>query len=68
MAVGDVQGAVKPWTVTWGGSVLAMLRRQASVMEGVEFGLMRRIEMGCVEDPVTDNNILNFLSANLTAV
>lgn len=31
-----------------------MLRRQAVVMDGVEFGLMRRMEMGRVEVPVTD--------------
>ncbi|KUI72185.1 hypothetical protein VM1G_08066 [Cytospora mali] len=54
MADGAVLGAVKPCTVTWGGSVLAILRRQPSVMDGVELGLMRRIEMGRVEVPVTD--------------
>ena len=61
MAVGAVPGAVNPWTVTWGGSVLEMLRRQASVMEGVEFGLIKRIEMGLVEDPVTEGNIFDLV-------
>lgn len=28
-------------------------------MEAVELGLMRRIEMGRVDDPVTDGNILS---------
>lgn len=65
MAVGAVAGAVKPWTVTWGVSVLEILRRQASVMEGVELGLMRRIEIGRVEDPVTDGNIFDLLVREL---
>lgn len=42
-----------------------MLRRQASVMEGVEFGLIRRIEMGRVEDPVTEGNISDCLAREL---
>jgi hypothetical protein len=33
-----------------------MLRRQDSVMDGVEFGLMRRMEIGRVELPVTDRS------------
>lgn len=61
MADGAVGGAVKPWAVTWGGSVLEILRRQASVMEGVEFGLIRRIEMGRVDDPVADGNIFDLV-------
>lgn len=34
-------------------------------MEGVELGLMRRIEMGRVEDPVTDGNIFDLLVREL---
>lgn len=59
MAEGEeVEGAVKPWTVTCGGRVLDMLRRQARVMEGVELGLMRRMEMGRVEVPVTEGRVV----------
>lgn len=43
MAVGDVGGAVKPWTVTLGGRVGVSERRQEAVMVGVELGLIRRI-------------------------
>ncbi len=39
------RGAVKPWTVTWGGRVGSRERRQASVMLGVALGLMRRMLM-----------------------
>lgn len=47
---------MKPYTVTCGGSVSATLRRQASVMDGVQLGLMRRMEMGRVEVPLTDGS------------
>lgn len=57
IAVGAVGGAVKPWTVTWGASVVAMLLRQAWVMDAVELGLMSRMEIGRVEVPVTDGRL-----------
>ena len=46
MAEGAGAGAVKPVTVTEGGSVAAREVRHAVVMCGVELGLMRRMEMG----------------------
>lgn len=57
MAEGAVGGAVKPWTVMDGGIVRRMLRRQASVMDGVELGLIRMMEMGRSGVPVTDGRI-----------
>lgn len=43
IAVGPGCGAVKPWTVTFGGRVGAMAFRQPFVMYSVEFGLTKRI-------------------------
>lgn len=34
-----------------------MLRRHACVMEAVELGLMRRMEIGRVEAPVTEGRL-----------
>jgi hypothetical protein len=53
MAEGVGWGAVKPVTVQYGGRVGCNERRQASVIEEVPLGLMRRILMALVDDPVT---------------
>jgi hypothetical protein len=45
---------VKPVTVQWGGRVDSRDRRQASVMDEVPLGFMRRILMVLFDDPVTD--------------
>lgn len=63
IAEGAVAGAVKPWTVTCGGSVAAMLRRQAWVIDGVELGLMSRMDIGRVEAPVTDGSLGDDMTA-----
>lgn len=52
MAVGAGWGAVKPVVVTEGGRVWAREARQDFVIDGVELGLMRRMEMGLVAVPV----------------
>lgn len=52
MAEGAGCGAVKPETVTEGSRVGAREARQDCVMEGVELGFMRRMEMGWVVLPV----------------
>ena len=57
MAVGPVTGAVKPVTVTVGGMVGLRDERQARVMEGVELGLIRRMERGLVEVPVMEGRV-----------
>ena len=54
MAVGPVEGAVKPVTVTVGGRVGPREERQAWVMEGVELGLMRRTLRVLEEVPVME--------------
>lgn len=54
MAVGAVGGAVKPVTFTDVGRVERREERQAVVMEGVELGFMRRMEMGVVGVPVME--------------
>lgn len=54
MAVGAVAGAVKPVTDMEAGRVGAREERQAVVMEGVELGFMRRMEMALVEVPVME--------------
>lgn len=54
MAVGAVEGAVKPVTDMEVGRVEAREERQAVVMEGVELGFMRRMEMALVEVPVME--------------
>ena len=46
MAEGPGRGGVKPVTVTDSGREGSREARQACVMDEVEFGLMRRIEMG----------------------
>lgn len=45
---------MKPVTVQWGGRVGSRERRQASVIEEVPLGFMRRMLMGRVEEPVTE--------------
>lgn len=52
MAEGAGCGAVKPATVTEGGRVGAREARQDRVIEAVELGFMRRMEMGWVVVPV----------------
>lgn len=47
---------MKPVTVQYGGRVGANDRRQASVMDEVPLGLIRRILMGFVEVPVTEGS------------
>lgn len=56
MADGAGCGDVKPVTVQCGGSVSWRERRQASVMDEVPFGFMRRILIVLVEVPVTDGS------------
>ena len=46
MAVGEGEGAVKPWMVVEGGRVGVRDVRHVVVMVGVELGFMRRINMG----------------------
>lgn len=47
---------MKPVTVQYGGRVCSNDRRQASVMDEVPLGLMRRILMTLVEEPVTEGS------------
>ena len=44
---------MKPVTVQYGGRVVSRDRRQASVIEEVPLGFIRRMLMALVEDPVT---------------
>ena len=41
-------------TVQWGGKVGSRERRQASVIDDVPFGFIRRMLMERVDEPVTD--------------
>ena len=54
MAEGVGLGDVNPVMAHLGGSVVSSERRQASVMEDVPFGFMRRMLMAFVEEPVTE--------------
>lgn len=47
---------MKPVTVQCGGRVCSSDRRQASVMDEVPLGLMRRILMALVDEPVTEGS------------
>jgi hypothetical protein len=49
-------GAVKPVTVQYGGNVVSKDRRQASVIEDVPLGFIRRMLIDLVEDPVTEGS------------
>lgn len=53
---------MKPVTVQCGGRVSWRDLRQASVMEDVPLGLMRRMLIVLVDDPVTDGSEID--SAN----
>ncbi len=60
MAEGVGCGAVKPVTVQYGGNVACNDCRQASVIEAVPLGFMRRILTALVDDPVTEGSSLIF--------
>lgn len=45
MADGPGLGAVKPVTATWGGRYGVVMRMHASVIDTVEFGLIKSIDI-----------------------